>query len=179
METNRSRVTSKATKHHQMIQQMMKFWIFLQNLDFSLLLKSWRECGLSTECVCNQLGSEPPSCPSSSDCHCDRSTGQCHCLPNVIGQHCDRCAPNTWNMASGSGCQTCDCDPKHSYGTSCNEVNTLYFTVKLFWRIKLVSSLNFLLILALLKRNLFSEEKLILILAAEQTSYSKTKQFMM
>lgn len=78
----------------------------------------------SSECVCNQLGSEPSSCPSSGDCHCDRSSGQCHCLPNVIGQHCDRCAPNTWNMASGAGCQTCDCDPKHSYGPSCNEVRS-------------------------------------------------------
>lgn len=75
------------------------------------------------KCVCNQLGSDPSSCPSSGDCHCDLSSGQCSCLPNVIGQHCDRCEPDTWNLASGRGCQTCDCDSKHSYGTSCNEVS--------------------------------------------------------
>uniref|UniRef100_A0A8C4HFD4 Laminin subunit beta-1 n=1 Tax=Dicentrarchus labrax TaxID=13489 RepID=A0A8C4HFD4_DICLA len=74
-------------------------------------------------CICNQLGSDPSSCPSSGDCHCDRSSGQCHCLPNVIGQHCDHCASDTWNIASSSGCQTCSCDPKHSYGTSCNEIS--------------------------------------------------------
>ncbi|XP_019720819.1 laminin subunit beta-1a [Hippocampus comes] len=75
------------------------------------------------KCVCNQLGSDSASCPSSGDCHCDRSSGQCHCLPRVIGQHCDRCAPDTWNMASNKGCQACDCDTKHSYGTSCNEIS--------------------------------------------------------
>ncbi|XP_029993162.1 LOW QUALITY PROTEIN: laminin subunit beta-1a [Sphaeramia orbicularis] len=75
------------------------------------------------KCVCNHLGSEPSSCPSTDECHCDRNSGQCHCLPNVIGQHCDRCAPDTWNMASGHGCQTCDCNPIHSYGTSCNEIS--------------------------------------------------------
>lgn len=75
------------------------------------------------KCVCNRLGSEPSSCPSPGDCHCERSSGQCHCLPNVIGQQCDSCAPNTWNMASGTGCQACDCDPNHSYGPSCNEIS--------------------------------------------------------
>ncbi|XP_028287320.1 laminin subunit beta-1a [Parambassis ranga] len=75
------------------------------------------------KCVCNTLGSVPSSCPSTEDCHCDRSSGQCHCLPNVIGQHCDRCGPDTWNMASKQGCQSCDCDPEHSYGTSCNEIS--------------------------------------------------------
>uniref|UniRef100_A0A3Q3AW65 Laminin, beta 1a n=1 Tax=Kryptolebias marmoratus TaxID=37003 RepID=A0A3Q3AW65_KRYMA len=75
------------------------------------------------KCVCNQLGSDPSRCRSPSDCHCDRRSGQCPCRSNVIGQHCDRCAPNTWNMASGLGCQHCDCDPKHSYGMSCNEIS--------------------------------------------------------
>ncbi|KAM4734289.1 laminin subunit beta-1a [Anableps anableps] len=75
------------------------------------------------KCVCNQLGSDESSCQSPTDCHCDRSSGQCHCQPNVIGQHCDRCVPDTWNMASGAGCQSCDCNPKHSYGTSCNEIS--------------------------------------------------------
>ncbi|XP_054475867.1 laminin subunit beta-1a [Anoplopoma fimbria] len=75
------------------------------------------------KCVCNWLGSDASSCLSSADCHCDLSSGQCRCLANVIGQHCDRCAPDTWNMASGRGCQTCDCDSKHSYGMSCNEIS--------------------------------------------------------
>ncbi|KAK9516043.1 hypothetical protein VZT92_024005 [Zoarces viviparus] len=75
------------------------------------------------KCVCNQLGSDSSSCPSPGDCHCDLSSGQCRCLPDVIGQHCDRCAPDTWNMVSGRGCQACACDSKHSYGTSCNEIS--------------------------------------------------------
>ncbi|KAM3608561.1 uncharacterized protein V6R79_001006 [Siganus canaliculatus] len=75
------------------------------------------------KCVCNQLGTEPSSCPQSGDCHCDGSSGQCLCLPHVVGPHCDRCAPDTWNLASGSGCLTCDCDPAHSYGTSCNQIS--------------------------------------------------------
>ncbi|XP_061825613.1 laminin subunit beta-1a [Nerophis lumbriciformis] len=75
------------------------------------------------KCICHQLGSDASSCPSSGDCHCDRTSGQCQCLPNVTGQHCDRCAPDTWNIASGSGCQACDCDAEHSHGTTCNEIS--------------------------------------------------------
>uniref|UniRef100_A0A1A8M3C1 Laminin, beta 1 n=3 Tax=Nothobranchius pienaari TaxID=704102 RepID=A0A1A8M3C1_9TELE len=74
-------------------------------------------------CVCNQLGSEPSSCQSSSNCHCDQDSGQCYCRPNVIGQRCDHCAPDTWNLASGLGCQSCNCDTEHSYETSCNEIS--------------------------------------------------------
>uniref|UniRef100_UPI003AADFC17 laminin subunit beta-1a n=1 Tax=Centroberyx gerrardi TaxID=166262 RepID=UPI003AADFC17 len=75
------------------------------------------------KCVCNHLGSSPASCPAAGDCHCDRGSGQCQCLPNVVGQLCDRCAADTWNMASQRGCEACDCDPTHSFGTSCNEIS--------------------------------------------------------
>ncbi|XP_028306207.1 laminin subunit beta-1a [Gouania willdenowi] len=75
------------------------------------------------KCVCNRLGSDWSSCPSADVCHCDISSGQCSCLPNVTGQHCDQCVHDTWNMASGQGCQSCDCNPKHSYGTSCNQIS--------------------------------------------------------
>ncbi|XP_030622838.1 laminin subunit beta-1a [Chanos chanos] len=74
------------------------------------------------KCVCNHMGTAQESCPSLGDCHCDQSSGQCQCLPNVEGQHCDLCAPNTWNMASGRGCEECDCDPNHSFSLSCNEI---------------------------------------------------------
>ncbi|XP_075994325.1 laminin subunit beta-1a [Genypterus blacodes] len=75
------------------------------------------------KCVCNQLGTAPSSCPSPGDCHCHGDSGQCVCLPNVIGQHCDRCTADTWNLGSGDGCQTCDCDLTHSYGSSCNQIS--------------------------------------------------------
>uniref|UniRef100_A0A8D1XZ63 Laminin subunit beta-1 n=1 Tax=Sus scrofa TaxID=9823 RepID=A0A8D1XZ63_PIG len=72
------------------------------------------------KCVCNYLGTVQEHC-NGSDCQCDKTTGQCLCLPNVIGQNCDRCAPNTWQLASGTGCEPCNCDAAHSFGPSCNE----------------------------------------------------------
>lgn len=74
-----------------------------------------------SECVCNYLGTVQEHC-NGSDCQCDKATGQCLCLPNVIGQNCDRCAPNTWQLASGTGCDPCNCNAAHSFGPSCNEV---------------------------------------------------------
>jgi len=67
------------------------------------------------ECVCNLLGTD------QQGGHCDQSTGQCPCLPNVIGLRCDRCAPNHWGIASGLGCEPCDCDLEGSLTTQCNE----------------------------------------------------------
>ncbi|KAM4747038.1 laminin subunit beta-1 [Rhinophrynus dorsalis] len=73
------------------------------------------------KCVCNYLGTEQDHCKGEVDCHCNRTSGQCPCLPNVTGQSCDHCVPNTWNLASGTGCESCGCDMGRSLGPSCNE----------------------------------------------------------
>lgn len=54
--------------------------------------------------------------------HCDRETGQCSCLANVTGISCDTCAENHWKIASGQGCEACDCDPVGTNKTQCNPV---------------------------------------------------------
>ncbi|XP_069094728.1 laminin subunit beta-3 [Pleurodeles waltl] len=68
-----------------------------------------------TRCPCNPRGTRP-------NIPCDPETGRCVCLPNVIGPACDQCASNHWNLASGLGCQTCNCDPQNSYSGQCNQV---------------------------------------------------------
>lgn len=67
------------------------------------------------ECRCNVLGTDPRSGP------CDHVTGQCACLPNVVGQYCDSCDINHWRIASGEGCDPCDCDAVGSFSDKCNE----------------------------------------------------------
>ncbi|XP_030077188.1 laminin subunit beta-3 [Microcaecilia unicolor] len=67
------------------------------------------------QCDCNPLGSR-------SDQPCDGDTGQCFCLPTVTGPKCDQCISNHWNLASGRGCQKCQCDPRYSYSSPCNQV---------------------------------------------------------
>ncbi|XP_030383466.1 laminin subunit beta-1 [Scaptodrosophila lebanonensis] len=56
-------------------------------------------------CDCELLGT------NATVTHCDRYTGQCPCLPNVKGLRCDECAVNHWKIASGEGCEACNCDP--------------------------------------------------------------------
>uniref|UniRef100_A0A3B4BHD9 Uncharacterized protein n=1 Tax=Periophthalmus magnuspinnatus TaxID=409849 RepID=A0A3B4BHD9_9GOBI len=74
----------------------------------------------SCRCMCYSVGTVAHACSSSDGCQCDQLSGQCPCLPNVVGQNCDRCAVDTWNITSGKGCERCDCDPKHSFGSSCD-----------------------------------------------------------
>uniref|UniRef100_A0A8C4RHI6 Laminin subunit beta-1 n=1 Tax=Erpetoichthys calabaricus TaxID=27687 RepID=A0A8C4RHI6_ERPCA len=74
-----------------------------------------------TACACNPFGTHSKACPSPDLCVCDETTGQCPCLPNVTGKNCEECAPGYWDMASGEGCQPCDCDPRGSLGTQCNQ----------------------------------------------------------
>ena len=51
---------------------------------------------------------------------CDRVTGECNCLPNVVGFYCSECVENHWKIASGEGCEDCQCDPIGSTAQSCN-----------------------------------------------------------
>ncbi|CAH0562710.1 unnamed protein product [Brassicogethes aeneus] len=54
---------------------------------------------------------------------CEAEGGQCHCYPNVTGSSCERCAPLHWKIASGEGCEACDCDPQGSLDLQCHEFN--------------------------------------------------------
>ena len=66
-------------------------------------------------CVCNLLGTDPMRGA------CNSQTGQCPCHPNVEGLSCDTCIADHWKIASGEGCEACDCDPVGSSSTQCNE----------------------------------------------------------
>ncbi|XP_065087000.1 laminin subunit beta-1 isoform X1 [Ochlerotatus camptorhynchus] len=65
-------------------------------------------------CDCNVLGT------NQTVQHCDRFTGQCPCLANVRGQYCDECIENHWKIASGEGCEACNCDSVGSVNEQCN-----------------------------------------------------------
>ncbi|KAM6424929.1 laminin subunit beta-4 [Rhynochetos jubatus] len=74
-------------------------------------------------CACNPVGVHPAMCPGEdATCLCDPATGACPCLPNVVGLTCDQCASGYWDLASGKGCQICDCDPKNSQSNQCNQL---------------------------------------------------------
>ncbi|NXR01569.1 LAMB4 protein, partial [Sagittarius serpentarius] len=73
-------------------------------------------------CTCNPAGVCPAMCPGGdAACLCDPATGACPCLPNVVGVTCNQCASGYWDLASGKGCQICDCDPKNSQSNQCNQ----------------------------------------------------------
>uniref|UniRef100_A0A8B9F2S8 Laminin subunit beta 4 n=1 Tax=Amazona collaria TaxID=241587 RepID=A0A8B9F2S8_9PSIT len=73
-------------------------------------------------CTCNLSGVHPSMCPGGdAACLCDPATGACPCLPNVVGVTCNQCASGYWDLASGKGCQICDCDPKNSQSNQCDQ----------------------------------------------------------
>ncbi|KAJ8915766.1 hypothetical protein NQ315_004578 [Exocentrus adspersus] len=51
---------------------------------------------------------------------CDQSTGACSCKSHVVGRNCDHCEEGYYNLQSGEGCHSCNCDPIGSYNQSCN-----------------------------------------------------------
>lgn len=89
------------------------------------------------ECTCNILGTDAEAGP------CDRTTGQCSCRSNVIGLNCDQCRENHWKIASGVGCEACDCDPVGSDAEQCNQVSAMICLSKRIWHwLKLIWCCN-------------------------------------
>ncbi|XP_050422694.1 laminin subunit gamma-1 isoform X2 [Adelges cooleyi] len=53
---------------------------------------------------------------------CDQLTGQCQCKPHVVGVNCDQCEVGHFNIISGDGCQSCECDPIGSLNNTCDAI---------------------------------------------------------
>ncbi|KAM6924939.1 laminin subunit beta-1 [Xenentodon cancila] len=70
-------------------------------------------------CTCVTAGTVQSGCPGGQ-CHCNSQSGACLCRENVSGNSCDQCAPNHWNYGQDRGCESCNCDPRHSLGNHCN-----------------------------------------------------------
>lgn len=51
---------------------------------------------------------------------CDAG-GQCACKPNVMGRQCDRCVDGFYNLQSGDGCDSCNCNMIGSYNRTCDQ----------------------------------------------------------
>ncbi|XP_017769170.1 PREDICTED: laminin subunit gamma-1-like [Nicrophorus vespilloides] len=51
---------------------------------------------------------------------CDQITGTCTCKAHVQGRNCDLCEEGYYNIITGDGCTTCNCDPTGSFNHTCN-----------------------------------------------------------
>lgn len=51
---------------------------------------------------------------------CNSNTGECECKESVVGHNCDKCKESYWNIASGAGCDPCNCDPIGSLSSTCD-----------------------------------------------------------
>ncbi|KAI5640968.1 laminin EGF domain-containing protein [Phthorimaea operculella] len=68
-------------------------------------------------CECHEAGTiESPEGPPL----CDSLTGYCSCRPHVIGENCDKCEDGYYNINSGEGCKTCECNLEGSYNATCH-----------------------------------------------------------
>nr|XP_022904333.1 laminin subunit gamma-1 isoform X1 [Onthophagus taurus] len=54
---------------------------------------------------------------------CDQFSGTCSCKNHVQGRNCDRCEIGYFNINSGEGCESCNCDPVGSINNTCNLYN--------------------------------------------------------
>lgn len=71
---------------------------------------------------CEQCSCYPPGTEQTPDgiSICDQLTGKCECKPNVMGRNCNECQNGYFNIESGNGCESCNCDPIGSVNASCD-----------------------------------------------------------
>ncbi|KAJ8928617.1 hypothetical protein NQ314_018796 [Rhamnusium bicolor] len=71
---------------------------------------------------CNQCQCYPPGTEEdiSGASTCDQTTGSCYCKPHVVGINCNKCENGYYNLHSGEGCHTCNCDPIGSINQTCD-----------------------------------------------------------
>ncbi|CAH0546889.1 unnamed protein product [Brassicogethes aeneus] len=68
-------------------------------------------------CECYHLGTQANNDGAPI---CDQSSGSCVCKPHVVGTNCDKCEDGFYNLQSGAGCQSCDCDTVGSLNHTCD-----------------------------------------------------------
>lgn len=73
--------------------------------------------GHCDQCSCFPAGTEQTEDGISI---CEPVTGACRCKPNVKGRDCNECQSGYFNIHSGNGCESCECDPLGSTNSSCS-----------------------------------------------------------
>ncbi|GAB0100956.1 Laminin subunit gamma-1 [Sergentomyia squamirostris] len=73
--------------------------------------------GNCQQCSCYPAGTEETEDGVSM---CDSLTGNCRCKPYVVGRNCNECQNGYFNIISGHGCESCNCDPVGSYSAGHN-----------------------------------------------------------
>lgn len=68
-------------------------------------------------CKCYRPGTEENE---NAELLCDQTRGSCRCRPFVKGHNCDQCEDGFYNILSGEGCQSCNCDSIGSLNSTCD-----------------------------------------------------------
>uniref|UniRef100_A0A915KC82 Laminin EGF-like domain-containing protein n=1 Tax=Romanomermis culicivorax TaxID=13658 RepID=A0A915KC82_ROMCU len=105
------------------------------NIDTNSIGNCDRVTGECKKCIHNTQGFHCEKCSPGCNCYapgtykpqsnyrileCEQPTGQCECLPHVTGRACDKCEPGYFNITSGVGCESCNCDPLGSLSSECD-----------------------------------------------------------